>query len=177
MIQTYESLANFGFNGPIADGTPLANSAALTSITPAPDFVLPANFLVPGNVIKLTAAGRFSTSGTPTLLIGAYYGGVAGVALATTGALTTLSGAANSSWEVEIVLAVRSQGSSGTVMAIGKAFGITSITAAALLPASAPSVATVDTTAAKSLVIGAQWGTGASANTITCHQFLIESIA
>ncbi len=34
--------------------------------------------------------------------------------------------------------------------------------------------ATIDTTAAKALTIGAQWGTNSASNTITCHHFGVE---
>lgn len=160
----------------IADGAALANSTTLTDINPTPNLTLPANYLTPGSVLKLTASGRFSTTGTPTLLLGAYYGAVAGTALATTGALTTASGVTNLTWRFEAYISVRTVGSSGTAITTGWAAGITAATAVALVPASAPATATIDTTGAKAITLGAQWGTASASNTITCHQFLIESL-
>src|SRR5262245_50554453 len=87
---TWEALLNSP--QPTAAGTALANSTTLTVISVAPQFTLPANFLQAGSALRFTAFGVFSTTVTPTLLLGVYYGGVAGVALATTGAITTGSG-------------------------------------------------------------------------------------
>lgn len=169
-------------NSPAAtgDGTALASSTSLTAISPSsstsPDFVLPANWLYSGQVLRVSAAGRFSTTGTPTLLLGAYFGGVGGVALATTGAVTTASGAANLTWTFRADIVVRSIGTSGTAMATGYAAGLASATNIVQIPASAAAVATIDTTAAKALVLGAQWGTSSASNTVTCHSWLIEAL-
>ena len=160
----------------IADGTALANSTTLTDISPSPAIVIPANLLEVGSLIRFNAWGRFSTTGTPTLLIGAYYGGVAGTAICATSALTSISGATNTSWKLSGEFRVRSVGSSGTVIGAASAYGITAITASALAPASAPATITADTTAAKSLTIGAQWGTANASNTITCHHFDVEMV-
>lgn len=166
--------------GHTADGTALASSSALTDISPTPNIVVPANFLVAGSILRVTAAGRFGTTGTPTLLIGAYIGGVAGAAAFKSDAITTISGASASIWRLEGLIFVRSDGSSGTVMGIGSVQGVSAITAiapAGSAGSNTPAVATWDTTAAKALTIGAQWSTGTSAsNTITCHQFTVESL-
>lgn len=174
MLQTWEASLSAGMH--IADGAALANSTTLTDISPTPIVTLGANSLLPGSKLRVTAYGRFSTTGTPTLLLGAYYGAVAGTALATTGALTTASGVTNLTWKFQVIISVRTIGSSGTAIAIGEAAGITAATATALVPASAPAAATIDTTSAKSLTLGAQWGTASASNTITCHSFDVESI-
>lgn len=173
----YENLLNAAAPWSTTDGAALASSVSLTTISPtSPDLTLPANFLTPGSVFRITASGRFSTTGSPTLLIGAYWGGSGGVALATTGALTAASGVTNLAWRFQLEVTCRTVGSSGTVMAMGYAAGITAATAVALVPASAPVVASIDTTTAKALVLAAQWGTSSPSNTITCHQFLVESL-
>lgn len=159
----------------IADGSALATSTTLTDISPTPNITLPANLLLPGTTLKFTAAGRFSTTGTPTLLIGFYYGAVAGVALCATSAVTTPSGVTNQTWRATAEVRVRTIGSSGTALAIGVAENI-STTATNMMPATAPATATIDTTAAKALTVGAQWGTSSASNTITCHHFLVEQL-
>lgn len=156
-----------------ADGTALANSTTLTDITPAPPVVIPANLLEVGSTLKLTAAGRFSTTGTPTLLIGFYIGGVAGAALCATSAITTPSAVTNQTWRATAEARVRTVGTSGTVLGIGVTENI-STTATNMMPATAPGTATWDTTAAKSLTVGAQWGTANASNTITLHHFVVE---
>jgi len=159
-----------------ADGTALANSTTLTDISPSPTIVLPANLLEVGSLVRLKAWGRFSTTGTPTLLIGAYYGGVAGTAICATSALTSISGATNTTWRLEGEFRVRAVGSSGSVIGAATVYGVTATTAMAMAPATAPATITADTTAAKALTIGAQWGTASASNTITCHHFDVEMV-
>jgi hypothetical protein len=161
-----------------AAGAALATSAALTDVSPAPQLQLPANFLQVGSCLRLTAFGTFSNTATPTLLLGFYYGGVAGVALAASAATTTTTAAVNWPWRMEATVTVRSTGSAGTAMAQGFVDLATSLTAVTRIPIPATALATaaVDTTTAKAITVGAQWGTSSASNTLTCHQFMIESI-
>jgi len=174
-LQTWTAPLGAGTVGP---GTALASSTSLTDISPAPQVVLPANQL--NNVgarLRCRAFGSFSTTGTPTLLLGFYYGGVAGTALAATGATTT--GTASSwPWWAELLLEVRTTGSSGTVMCQGAVYLATSLTAVTTIPIPATALAavTVDTTSAKAVTVGAQWGTSSASNTITCQVMNNESI-
>lgn len=164
--------------GTIGPGTALASSTSLTDISPTPAVTLQAGQL--GNVgsrLRCRAFGSFSTTGTPTLLIGFYYGGVAGTALAATGATTT--GTASSwPWNAELLLELRTLGSSGTVMCAGTVNLGTSLTAFSPIPIPATALAsvTIDTTSSKAITVGAQWGTSSSSNTITCQVLSVESI-
>lgn len=173
---TWESLLNSP--QPAAAGTALANSVTLTDISAAPQFVLPANFLQVGSALRFTAYGVFSTTGTPTLSLGLYYGGVAGVALATTGAVTTGTGVANVPFRLELTATVRSTGTSGSLMCQGFCDFGTSVSVVSHLPIPNTALATVtiDTTSAKALTVGAQWGTASASNTVTCHGFYVESL-
>src|SRR5215207_4783444 len=85
---------------PTAAGTALVSTASLTDISVAPQFTLPANFLQNGSALRFYASGVFSNTATPTLLLGVYFGGVAGVALATSGAVTTTTGASGCQWRL-----------------------------------------------------------------------------
>lgn len=158
-----------------ADGAPLASSTTLTDISPTPNIILPAQLLEPGMLLRFVAFGRFSTTGTPTLLLGIYYGGVAGTALCATSAVTTPSGVTNQTWRFEAEARVRTAGTSGTAMAVGVAENISTV-ATNMAPATAPATATIDTTAAKAITLGAQWGTNSASNTITCHHFDVELV-
>lgn len=160
-----------------AAGTALANSTTLTDISVAPQFTLPANFLQAGSSMCFSAFGVLSTTATPTILLGFYYGGVAGTALATTGAVTTGSGVTNVPWRIELETAIRTVGSSGTAMSQGKFWLGTSVSAVTSLPMpnTALATVTVDTTAAKVLSVGAQWSAASASNTITLHGFRIWS--
>lgn len=159
-------------------GTALANSVTLTDVSPAPQIVLPANLLDVGQVIRLRAFGTFSNTGTPTLLLGFYYGGVAGTALAASSAFTTTTGATNWPWTMIYEGRVRSTGTSGTIMGSGILNPATSLTvyAEAPIPATALANVTIDTTTAKTLTVGAQWGAASASNTLTCHHFSAELI-
>lgn len=160
-------------------GAALASSTTLTDVSAAPQFTLGAYQLVPGSIIRLTATGTASNTGTPTLLMGFYYGGVAGIALAASSAVTTTTAMTNWPWRLEYQGVVRSTGTAGTILGAGKFFLPTSLTAWTTRPIPETALATVaiDSTAAKTLTVGAQWGTSSASNTLTCHYFLIESLA
>ena len=174
---TWESVLNFPVPGA---GAAYNTSVTLTDVSPAPQTIIPASFLQVGSAIKVTAWGFFTnTSTTPTLLLGVYYGGVAGVALGATGATTTTSTATNIPFRLEYTGIVRTIGSSGSIMGQGFVDLATSLTAVTRIPIPATALATVtiDTTSAKALTIGAQWGTSAAGNSLTLQGVIIESKA
>lgn len=156
-----------------AAGSAYASSTTLTDVNAVPNIVLPANYLQPGTMFELHAYGTFSNTSTPTLLMGFYYGAVAGTALAATSAITTTTGATNWQWTLHLEGHVRSVGSSGTVMCAGYFDIPTSLTAVTHrpIPETALATVTVDTTTAKAITVGAQWGTNSGSNTLTCHSF------
>lgn len=163
-----------------AAGTAYNTSTTLTDVSPAPQITIPANFLnYDGAAFHLTAFGTFSNTATPTLLLGFYYGGVAGVALGATSAITTTTGATAWPWRMEMTCIVRSTGASGTIMRQGWIDLATSLTAVTHRPIPEVALATVavDTTTAKALTVGAQWGTSSASNTLTCHGFTAMSLA
>lgn len=163
-----------------AAGTALANSVTLTDISVSPPFVLPANFLQPGSALRFKAFGVLSTTGTPTILVGIYYGAVAGaLPLAASAAVTTSSGVTNVPWRIELDTFIRSTGTSGTAMSSGffkHGSAVSTYNDEVPVPATALATVTIDTTAAKALTVGAQWGTQSASNTITLHGFSIESL-
>ena len=175
-LQSWEAVLNVPGEGA---GTALASSTAATDISPAPQLTLPAGYMYVGQRIRLIGYGIFSTTGTPNLTLGGYYGGVAGTALATTGAVATGSGAASWPWRLQLEIYVRSLGSSGTVWVNGIVWLGTSLTAMSPLwiPNSQTQPVTVNTTTANALTIGATWGTSSSSNTITCEDAYIEAIS
>lgn len=159
----------------IASGAAYASSTTLTDVSPLPNKTIPANFLLPGMRIKVRAAVSFSTTATPTLLSGVYYGGVAGTALAATSAVTTgtATGWALTLWYEGTV---RTIGASGTIMGYGFVDLGTSLTAYSHrpIPETALATVTIDTTTAKAITLGAQWGTNSASNTLTCVDFAAE---
>src|ERR1700690_3304669 len=123
-VQFWESVLNAGSPYQTATGTPLATSSVLRDIGPAPQLTLPANFYYTGQLLRATAWGIYSTTGTPTLLLGFYYAGVAGSALCATVATTTGSGVSNLMWQATATFRVTTLGSSGAIVSFGQALGI-----------------------------------------------------
>lgn len=176
-FQSWEALLNSPAN--VSPGAALASSAALTDISPAPQLVIPANYLYAGQRIRIKAKGVFSNTATPTLLLGAYFGGVAGVALAATGAITTTTGASNWLWMLEYEGIVRSTGTAGSIWGAGFVTLDTALTGLVEVPipqAAVQTAVTIDTTTAKAITIGAQWGTSSASNTITLQDLGIEAL-
>lgn len=176
--QFWESTLN---SPQLGAGASYNTSAALTDISPLPQLVLPANFLYTGQALRLTAFGTFATSATtPTLLLGFYYGGVAGASPLLAAATVTVPNTAtiNWPWRLEMTATVRSTGSTGTIMCQGYcdvAATLTTLTHVPI-PSTALATVTIDTTSAKAITVGAQWGTSAAANIAFCHQFICEAL-
>lgn len=174
-MQTWMSKISPDYN---ASGTALASSTTLTDISPAPNLVLPANYLREVSGLYVVASGRFSNTSTPTLLLGLYYGAVAGSALASTGAITTTTAASNHTWFFEALVEVRTDGSSGTAWTSGRVSGLsgTAFIGVNNMPLSSNAAVTIDTTAAKALTLGGQWGTNSASNTVICDQFDVFAV-
>lgn len=168
----YETLLN---NPPIStlSFNTFTGPQDLTSSTTQAPFVLPANSLRRGATIKTTAGGTFSTTGTPTLVFGTYYGStVLGVNVA----LTTASGAATLPWRYETTTVITAEGTSGTAITQGELWYGTTLTAITQIPV--PGIAlvavTLDTTAATQWSVKATYSASSGSNIVTCSTFLVE---
>lgn len=162
-----------------AAGTALATSTTLTDISAAPNIVLPANLLEPGMELEIRGMGFFSNTATPTLLIGIYYGAVAGVALAASSAVTTTTGATAWPWMLEYRGVIRTIGATGSINGQGVLRLGTALTAFTVRPVpevAASRTVTIDTTTSKAITIGAQWGTSSASNTITCDDISVKLV-
>lgn len=103
-----------------ASGTSV-NSANVETIL-FPNVTLPANFMQDGRALRLRAQGQWTTTAsTPTLIFSVRWGGVSGTVLCKTAACTTVASTTAAMWDLDIIIQTRSNGSSGTVMAIGTA--------------------------------------------------------
>lgn len=147
----------------------------VTSNTTNPPYVLPANFLDrPGQILHVYAAGTFSTTATPTLVMGTYYGTtVLGVNVA----LTTASGAATLPWCLETWTKLQTAGTAGAVVTRGVLVYGTTLTAVTTIPVPGIALANVaiDTTVAAPLTVKATWSASSASNIIVTHQFFVES--
>lgn len=158
-------------------GTPYNTSITITDVSPAPQLLVPAMYFQVGNIIELNAAGEFSNTGTPNLTLGFYYGGVAGAALAATSAVTTTTGATAWPWQLWYQGRIRSVGATGTIKGQGLIRLGTSLTAFTIRPipeTAAARLVSIDTTTAKTITVGATWGTNSASNTLTCDEFSIQ---
>jgi hypothetical protein len=165
----WSSVLNSPSGGP---GVALATSVTLTDISPAPQLTLPAGFLGLGSRLRLTAWGVYSDTTTPTLLIGFYYGGVAGTALCSIPATTLGSTVSNKLFKAEATMEVVAVGATGSARVAGHVDLDT-----VRVPTATPQTAvTIDTTSAKTITVGAQWGTSSASNTVQLMDLIVESI-
>lgn len=164
------------------DGTAVANTTTETIIYP--NFTIPANYLQGDRLIRLRAYGKLSTTGTPTIQFAVRLGGVAGTLLAQTEAITNGSGVTNLNWSLSAVIQVRSNGSSGTVLAMGDCTVQTNASADPTVKGhvfsvsggDAPATASLDLTADQALSLTAKWSAASASNTLTGVFYMIESL-
>jgi hypothetical protein len=162
-----------------ADGAAYASSVTLTDVSPTPPITLPGySLLEPGYEVEIEASGSFSNTGTPTLLLGIYYGGVAGLALAKSSAVTTATGT-SLPWEMRYRGVVRAVGAAGQINGRGRLYLGTALTLFTVRPIPetlAERTVTIDTTIAKIITVGAQWGTSSASNTLTVNDISVKLV-
>ena len=163
-----------------ADSTAFTGTA-LADVIIAPTTNAPPDLLEIGTRVRLWAAGQHtSTSATPTLGIGFYYGGASGgVALAATATTVAISASATA-WPFQMFYqgVIRTTGTSGTIVGQGGfKLGASLTTWVAEIPipvTAAARTATIDTTARKALTVGAVWSVATGAPTLTVNDFFVE---
>lgn len=151
-----------------ADSTALASSAAEQNFST--NYTLSISMMFPGRIFKIIATGVYSTTGTPTLLFRVKFG-TTNLVIFT--ARTGINNASNQSWMIEALIAVRSTGASGSVMASGKASINTSAGIDTVESVVNNAATTVDTTANQTLQISAQWSAASASNTTTLKNMIV----
>lgn len=170
-----------------ASGTAIASSTTETILFN--NVTIPANYLSDGRVLRIRLYGGYGTTATPTLAFALRWGGVAGTVLAKSGSITTgsaVGGGASMTalFSADIIIQVRANGSSGSVMVNGDLMLYTTGTAAGSsypiasgsTGGTTPVAVTADLTADTALAITATWGTSNAANSIQGHQYTIEAL-
>jgi hypothetical protein len=163
----------------VVDGAAFASFTTFQDISPAPQLVIPQQWMEVGLDLDLEAWGEFSNTGTPTLAIGFWFNGAAGAAptsiLAQNALTTTVTGATSWPWRARYTGTLRE---SATGAAGGKwngqgelAVGGSLTAWATGFPAPIPTTlalrtVTCDVTAARAVGAGAAWGTSSASNTI-----------
>jgi len=133
---------------------------------------IPGQKLRKGSKIICESRGEFSTTGTPTLVLGYYIGTVAGaitIALAESSVITTGSGAAAWPWSLSWMGIVVGTGTSGSIVGEGYLDLGTSLTATSRtqipITAALRTVA-IDTTIARAIGVCATWSASSASNTV-----------
>lgn len=171
-----------------ADGTAVSNTTTETIIFP--NISLPAGYLKAGRLMHLRAFGRLSAVSAATMRFRLRLGGVSGTLVWDSGVITTNSPTA-ALWMVDVDLAVRASGASGSVYAMGQAIigaaaapTVASATGAPgiVLGGSAgddtPAAVTVDlVTSALDLALTATWSAASASNTLTGHMERLLSLS
>jgi len=142
----------------------VANTVTETTITSAGQgtHTLPANYLTVGKSMEFSFRGFYTTTSTPTLRFRFKIGGTT---IIETGTVTMPTIASNSLFWGEVKFTCRTTGGSGTIFAEG--FVMCGGTTFTFMQMVSSSTATVNTTSALSVLVSAQWGTAAVANTLT----------
>lgn len=169
------------FNPQVDDaGISYNTSTTLTAVSPggaANSMWYPGNSFKNGCTVILEAWGTVSTSGTtPTILLGFYWGGTAGVVLAASTAVTLTNQAAVAwPWRMLYKGRVTQCGTAGSITGIGElqlASSLTAFTSRRIPETTAAMTVAIDTTVNKSVVVGATWGTSAATNILFCNGML-----
>lgn len=143
----------------------VVNTVTETTIigTGSGSLALPANFFVAGKTIRITLKGGIETTGTPTLRIRIKLGSTT---ILDTTAITLVAITGTQLFEITAELTCRSTGASGSVMGEGKFNYFSSKTVINPVSMYLGTAVTVDTTAAQTIDVTAEWGTASSANAI-----------
>src|SRR5258706_674206 len=158
-------------DGTVPGGNPVASTAAETPFTSS--YMLPANTLAVGSVIRVKLYGLYSTALTPPTLVAKLKAG--GTTLLTTGSLTTIGSLTNTGWWAEGALIVTAIGASGTIEAQGYAeFATAATTGLSVNLTNTAAIGSIDTTATQALTVTVQWGTSSASNTITLREMTVD---
>lgn len=173
----------------VADGTAVANTTTETILFP--NVTIPANYMQDGRALKLTAYGKYSTTGTPTMVFSIRWGGAAGTLLAKSTTITGGSGITNAMWMTEAWIQTRTNGATGTLFihglsALGSGLTTPAVGSATAAPGFSflssaasqitPAAVTVDLTADTALSLTGTWSAASASNTTTGNHYYLESL-
>jgi len=171
-----------------ADGTAIANTTTETIVFS--NVTIPANYMQDARTLRITAVGRHSTTGTPTIRFRVRWGGVGGTLIWDSGTITCGSGITAGLWGIhDLTIVTRANGATGTVFAtgfvvigsalaptVGSATGAAAVGVFGSAGDDTPAAVTVDLTADTALAISATWSAASASNTLTGHQYLLEGL-
>ncbi len=171
-----------------------AQSLISASATPGPANTGPVGpfsvdyFLKEGSCWEQEAMGVISTTVTPTIAFGTYWGVVQGTittVLGITATITTASGLANIDWYYKVMgRTVAGSGSTSTIICTGylwgniEALGATGATepTQAVKNATPPTAVTSDISSQVFIDLKGTWGTSSASNSITVNYYKLQSV-
>jgi hypothetical protein len=143
---------------------------------------IPANYMQDGRRLRLRAFGRYSTTGTPTIIFRIRWGGVAGTVIGLAPTITGGSTVSNAMWSLEVFIQTRVNGASGSLFCTGDVSINTAATPTVVAATfgsagwATPAAVTVDLTADTALSLTAQWSAASASNTLTGHDYSGEAL-
>lgn len=151
----------------------LSNSSAESAVG---TYTVAGGTVAAGTSYRLTASGttdNIATSGAFTIRV--RIGGVTGPTVAVFAFNTQASAQANKQWSLNATMTFRSSGATAAVAGGGICAGGLGA-AVAVVPANLAPGTTVDTTAAKDLVLTGQWATADAGNVMRVDTFVVELV-
>lgn len=139
---------------------------------------IPASDPVAGAVYRMRGWGVYSTTGTPTLAVNSYYGGLTGTAIASVPAITTGSSLTNALFKIDAELVFYSTTKAqGFIQLMLGTSASTDAASGYVASPSATAGVTVAVTTAKAFTLSAVWGTASASNTLSLLGGYAERIA
>lgn len=179
---TWVSLGNANQYNQINTGAAVSNFTSATDVSPGTNVAgqafqtAPAQ-LYPGQMWRFTANGTWSSTGSPGVSLGVYYGGAAGspICYGSVGTASAQLNAASVPWVLEALGRVTTVGSGTTAtwQVIGKLAGFNSFGLPTMMPQYTQAAA-YDTSVAKLITLAATCSASAAANALTVYNWAVE---
>jgi len=154
----------------VPSGDTIASTADETDFVST--FTFPAYSLLPLDVIRVTAFGIYSTTGSPTMAIRLRWGGLTGVTLLSTGTVTMGASQTNRGWKFDGLLMVPAAGLAFEAQGFAS-FALTGVTATPVHLTNVDPVP-VDVDTAMDLTLTAEWSVSSASNIIILRQILMH---
>lgn len=178
---TLITLANANMYNQVNAGTAISSFTTATDVSPGTNvagqaFQTQPAQLYPGQLWRFTANGIWSSTGSPGLSLGVYYGGAAGspVCYGSVGAASTTQNAASVPWQLHAIGKLTAVGANiGVWQVIGTLMGINAAGTTTMMPVYT-SAAQYDTSAAKIITLAATCSASNASNAVTVYNWAVE---
>lgn len=183
---TWVTLANANQFNQANSGTAVSSFTSATDVSPGfgsagQAFQTAAAQLYPGQMWRFTANGTWSSTGSPGLSLGVYYGGAAGspICYGSVGAGSTAANAASVPWYLQAMGKVTAVGpSTAAWQVIGVLSGIyynpSTATPGIVMMPQYTTVAQYDTSGSQKITIAATCSASSASNAVTVYNWAIE---